>query len=97
MNLSLQDSQDPVICPKCRHVRPRDAAAPAWQCPACGVAYAKAADAVAAARQPSAARGAGTPTGAPTSTPARPPAASRNGPRWFAVFLALFTLYAVWA
>jgi glutaredoxin len=32
----------PTICPKCRAVRPENAAAPAWQCPACGVAYAKA-------------------------------------------------------
>jgi glutaredoxin len=31
----------PVICPKCRTVRPPDASVPAWQCPACGVAYAK--------------------------------------------------------
>ncbi|PTT77462.1 hypothetical protein DBR42_25125 [Pelomonas sp. HMWF004] len=31
-----------TVCPKCRHVRPHDATAPAWQCPACGVAYAKA-------------------------------------------------------
>jgi glutaredoxin len=32
----------PVICPKCRTVRPQNAAVPDWQCPACGVAYAKA-------------------------------------------------------
>lgn len=31
----------PVICPKCSHVRPADAANPDWQCPACGVCYAK--------------------------------------------------------
>lgn len=29
-------------CPKCHHVREPDARAPDWQCPACGVAYAKA-------------------------------------------------------
>jgi glutaredoxin len=34
-----------TICPKCRHVREPSASVPAWQCPACGVAYAKAADA----------------------------------------------------
>ena len=34
-----------TICPKCRHVRQASETAPAWQCPACGVAYAKAADA----------------------------------------------------
>ncbi len=32
----------PTICPKCRTVRPENATVPAWQCPACGVAYAKA-------------------------------------------------------
>jgi len=28
-------------CPKCGHERPSDSSAPAWQCPACGIAYAK--------------------------------------------------------
>jgi glutaredoxin len=32
----------PIICPKCRTVRPDNASVPDWQCPACGVAYAKA-------------------------------------------------------
>ena len=32
-------------CPKCRHVRQPNETAPDWQCPACGVAYAKAAEA----------------------------------------------------
>lgn len=31
----------PVICPKCSHVRPLDATNPDWQCPSCGVCYAK--------------------------------------------------------
>jgi len=31
----------PVICPKCSHVRPSDATNPDWQCPSCGVCYAK--------------------------------------------------------
>jgi hypothetical protein len=30
-----------VICPKCSHVRPADATNPDWQCPACGICYAK--------------------------------------------------------
>lgn len=34
-----------TLCPKCCHVRQATETAPAWQCPACGVAYAKAADA----------------------------------------------------
>lgn len=29
-------------CPKCHHVRAPDATTPDWQCPSCGVAYAKA-------------------------------------------------------
>jgi glutaredoxin len=32
----------PVTCPKCRYVRQAGDTAPAWQCPSCGVAYAKA-------------------------------------------------------
>ena len=31
-----------TICPKCRSARPAHTSAPSWQCPACGVAYAKA-------------------------------------------------------
>lgn len=31
-------------CPKCHHVRQPGADAPDWQCPACGVAYAKASE-----------------------------------------------------
>lgn len=33
-----------VICPKCNHVRPADATNPEWQCPACGICYAKVGD-----------------------------------------------------
>ena len=31
----------PIVCPKCNAVRPSETPAPDWQCPACGVAYAK--------------------------------------------------------
>lgn len=31
----------PVACPKCGHVRSAEESAPAWQCPACGIAYHK--------------------------------------------------------
>lgn len=31
----------PVVCPKCGHARGAAEVAPAWQCPACGIAYAK--------------------------------------------------------
>ncbi|RZJ11517.1 MAG: hypothetical protein EOP39_06125 [Rubrivivax sp.] len=30
-----------TVCAKCRHLRPVDSAAPAWQCPGCGIAYDK--------------------------------------------------------
>jgi glutaredoxin len=36
----------PIICPKCQHVRQPVETVPDWQCPACGVAYVKAADAI---------------------------------------------------
>lgn len=41
-----------VICPKCAHVRPQDATNPEWQCPACGVCYAKANDGQTSAAPP---------------------------------------------
>lgn len=31
-----------IVCPKCNLLRPDDSLAPQWQCPGCGVAYAKA-------------------------------------------------------
>jgi glutaredoxin len=34
-----------TICPKCRHLRQPNETVPDWQCPACGVAYAKVSDA----------------------------------------------------
>ena len=40
-----------TICPKCRSARPAHTSAPSWQCPACGVAYAKAGDAGISARR----------------------------------------------
>jgi glutaredoxin len=43
-----------TICPKCNTFRPANASVPEWQCPACGVAYAKAADAVSDAKYPGA-------------------------------------------
>jgi glutaredoxin len=42
----------PVTCPKCRHVRQPHETAPDWQCPACGVAYVKAAEAMQPAGRP---------------------------------------------
>jgi glutaredoxin len=46
----------PTICPKCRTLRPADTTAPDWQCPACGVAYAKAGGDAAAVQQAHAVR-----------------------------------------
>jgi glutaredoxin len=34
----------PISCPRCHHVRQPHEQAPSWQCPACGVAYIKAAE-----------------------------------------------------
>ena len=33
--------QTDIVCPKCRYVRKFADAGPTWQCPACGIAYAK--------------------------------------------------------
>ena len=35
------NTDSPVVCPKCGHVRSANDTAPAWQCPACGIAYRK--------------------------------------------------------
>ncbi len=47
---------NPAVCPKCGYARKPADTAPAWQCPACGIAYNKfqAADATQAASQPAA-------------------------------------------
>jgi uncharacterized Tic20 family protein len=37
----MADSYVGKPCPKCRHVRQANEVAPDWQCPKCGVAYAK--------------------------------------------------------
>ena len=37
----MADSWIGKPCPKCRHVRTASATVPDWQCPACGIAYAK--------------------------------------------------------
>lgn len=37
----MSRSRMATACPKCGHVRTADATAPAWQCPACGIAYHK--------------------------------------------------------
>ena len=48
---------NPTVCPKCGHARAAADAAPAWQCPACGIAYNKfGTRPEASAREPVAAR-----------------------------------------
>lgn len=73
-----------VTCPKCRHVRlPDESHVPDWQCPACGVAYVKAAEAASAAR--------------PGPTPVVRPAFTEPGrPMWIKAVLALVLLAAAW-
>lgn len=73
-----------TLCPKCRHVRQVTETAPAWQCPACGVAYAKAADAARAPALPMTPRSA-------TSAQARP------GLPWGKLFMVAVLLWAAWA
>ena len=42
----------PVVCPKCGHTRQPNETAPDWQCPACGVCYAKVREAAQGAAPP---------------------------------------------
>jgi len=72
-----------TTCPKCRHVREADAAVPAWQCPRCGVAYAKAAEAEAPVP-----RQAGWAPSARTR--------SGDGPPWGKLFLGMVVLAGAW-
>jgi glutaredoxin len=53
-----------VICPKCKAIRPPDAGVPDWQCPACGIAYAKAGGPAAGASARAVAVTSGADTGA---------------------------------
>jgi glutaredoxin len=72
-----------VTCPKCRHLRQPNETAPDRQCPACGVAYAKAGDAV---------RGMGTP-----AQSYRPLDGSDSGFAWGRLLLLVVLLWGVWA
>ena len=47
----------PTICPKCRTMRPADTTVPDWQCPTCGVVYAKAGGDAAAVQKAHATQG----------------------------------------
>jgi uncharacterized Tic20 family protein len=75
-------------CPKCRHVRTAQEVAPDWQCPKCGVAYAKA---LAAQSSAPAAAATATVPGARTGYVARP-AAAAGGSTGLAMFTHLSLL-----
>jgi len=72
-----------ITCPKCRHVREADATSPAWQCPRCGIAYAKAAEAEAPPP-----RHAGWTPSASTR--------SGDGPPWGKLLLGVVVLAGAW-
>jgi len=85
----------PVICPKCSAIRPADAQAPAWQCPACGVAYAKAGAMAASA---SADANASASAGAIASAHRRPAStgAATSARPWGKALAALLLVCVVW-
>ena len=73
-------------CPKCKHVRTANEVAPDWQCPKCGVAYAK----FVAAQQGVATTMTGMTPGARTGYVARP--AAGGGSTGLAMFVHLSIL-----
>jgi glutaredoxin len=72
-----------AICPKCRHLRQPNETVPDWQCPACGVAYAKAGDA---------GRGVGT-----ASQSYRRLDGNDSGFAWCKLLLLAVVLWGAWA
>jgi glutaredoxin len=73
-------------CPKCHHIRhPSESSVPDWQCPACGVAYAKAADA-AQGRGPQAVRQHRQPADKPAS----------RGVPWAGLVVVLALVVGAW-
>jgi glutaredoxin len=73
-----------TVCPKCRHLRPADTTAPAWQCPACGVAYAKANAAAALAEA------------APARSTVRSAPSARGGLPWRVLLTVLAVIVGVY-
>lgn len=77
-----------TICPKCRAVRAADAQSPAWQCPSCGVAYAKASgDTVAHGGAGVRSSGGGGDGGSSSAIGSIP---------WFKLFAMLAIAYGAW-
>lgn len=72
----------PVTCPKCGHVRGNAETAPAWQCPACGIAYNKYNASLARVRQA---------TAIPRAGDAAPPW-SGDGSIWVLLLVNIVTL-----
>ena len=85
----MADSYVGKPCPKCRHVRTAADAGPDWQCPKCGIAYAKFVQA-----QSAPATGAGQPAVPRTAGAARavPATASGGGSTGLAMFVHLAIL-----
>ncbi|MCW5320611.1 glutaredoxin family protein [Verminephrobacter aporrectodeae subsp. tuberculatae] len=73
----------PTICPKCRAVRLENTPGPEWQCPACGVAYAKAYEEAPAAPPP-------------RKRPRAAPVVRNAGFPWGKFFTALFVAWALY-
>ena len=88
----MADSYVGKPCPKCKHVRAANEIAPDWQCPKCGVAYAKFLQSQSApAPGPAVPRAAGAaPARASVSATASAPAES--GSRGLAMFAHLSIL-----
>ena len=83
-------------CPKCHHVRQPGVTTPSWQCPACGVAYAKVAPAAMAAAD-NAPYDARSQARNAIATPARSTAPRPTKPVWLAALAIAFTGYALWS
>jgi glutaredoxin/predicted RNA-binding Zn-ribbon protein involved in translation (DUF1610 family) len=75
----------PTICTKCRYIRQPTDTAPDWQCPACGVAYIKAADAGRAPVQPAA-----------RSAQECKPVRQEGGIPWFKLILVAALIWGGW-
>lgn len=75
-----------IVCPRCQHVRQDSEEAPAWQCPACGVAYAKVAARTFESEQMSPA----TPATTVSTTPV-------GGLPWLKLVLVCVLAWAAWA
>ena len=72
-----------TICPKCRCVRPAQTSAHSWQCPACGVAYAKAGEIGMSARRS-------------TTTADSGGGSWLNGIPWVKLVLVMAVVYGAW-